>query len=175
VVTDDESLAQDLRALRYHGRDTSRRFARLGYNSQMPTASAALLRYKLGQDQKWGDRRREIAARYCTALEPLGLEVPWETPGTRHIYHKFVVKSGRRDALAAHLKAAGVEVMMHYTEPLHAHPLFAESLPKDGVHSLVAESLATSALSLPIHPWLTDVEVDSVVQSVSHFMGKTPK
>jgi len=93
-------------------------------------------------------------------------------PGTRHIYHKFVIKTGQRDALASHLKGAGVEVMVHYPSPLHAHPLFAESLPKDGVHSPVAENLAASVLSLPMHPWLTDVEVDFVVRSLAAFMAK---
>lgn len=171
VVTDDDSLAADIRALRYHGRDVSRRFARLGYNSQMPSASAALLRYKLAQDPAWGDRRRAIAARYNAALEPLGLKVPWEAPGTRHIYHKYVVQTNQRDALAAHLKAAGVEVMVHYAEPLHAHPLFAGSLPKGGVKSPVAKGLAASVLSLPMHPWLTDAEVDVVTQSVASFFG----
>jgi len=169
VTTDDEALAQDIRALRYHGRDASRRFARLGYNSQMPSASAGLLRYKLGQDPAWGDRRRAIAARYCAGLEPLGVEVPWEQEGTRHIYHKFVIKTGRRDALAAHLKNDGIEVMVHYATPLHAHPLFAGVLQKGGVVSPEAEKLAATALSLPMHPWLADDEVDRVVSSVAAF------
>ncbi len=169
VTTDDAGLAQDIRALRYHGRDLSRRFARLGYNSQMPSASAALLRYKLAQDPAWGDRRRAIAARYCAALEPLGVKVPWEAPGTRHIYHKFAIQTASRDPLAAHLKAQGVEVMVHYADPLHAHPLFAGVLPKGGVKNPVALALAKAELSLPMHPWLTDDEVDFVVKAIADF------
>lgn len=171
VTTDDDALAAEIRALRYHGRDESRAFARLGYNSQMPSASAALLRYKLRQDPAWGDRRRAIAARWCEALEPLGLEVPREEPGTRHIYHKFVVQSPRRDALAAHLKAGGTEVMVHYQTPLHAHPMFAAHLPAGGVNSPCAQELAARALSLPMHPWVTDGEVEAVIRAVEAFAG----
>lgn len=171
VTTDDEALAEDIRALRYHGRDASRRFARLGYNSQMPSASAALLRYKLAQDPAWGDRRRAIAARYNAALEPLGAKVPWEQPGERHIYHKYVIQTPRRDELAAQLKAAGVEVMVHYGTPLHAHPLFAASLPAGGVNSPVASRLAATALSLPMHPWVSDEEVDFIIATATALPG----
>lgn len=171
VTTDDEQLAADIRALRYHGRDASRRFARLGYNSQMPSASAALLRYKLRQDPAWGDRRRAIAARYNEALAPLGAKVPREQPGQRHIYHKYVIQTPRRDELAAHLKGAGVEVMVHYSTPLHAHPLFADSLPAAGVDNPVASRLAATALSLPMHPWLSDEEVDYVIATAAALPG----
>ncbi|MGE4263982.1 MAG: DegT/DnrJ/EryC1/StrS family aminotransferase [Desulfovibrio sp.] len=169
VVTDDVSLAEDIRSLRYHGRDMNRKFARLGYNSQMPSASAAILRYKLRQDPAWGDRRREIAARYCDGLEPLGLAVQREEPGTRHIYHKYVVKAGRRDELAAHLRGQGIEVMVHYTDPLHAHPMFAEVLPKGGVDSPAARALAATALSLPMHPWLDEADISAVLEAVKGF------
>jgi dTDP-4-amino-4,6-dideoxygalactose transaminase len=172
VTTDDPALAEDIRSLRYHGRDAARKFSRLGYNSQMPTASAALLRYKLRQDPAWGDRRREIATRYCDALEPLGLAVPREEPGTRHIYHKFVIKTQRRDELAAHLKAQGIEVMVHYADALHAHPLFAPALPQGGPSSPNAQALAATALSLPMHPWLTEADIQAVLQAVGGFFGK---
>ncbi len=88
----------------------------------------------------------------CEALKPLGLEVPREDPGTRHKLHKFVVQSPRRDALAAHLKASGVEVMEHYQTPLHAHPMFAACAAAGGVDSPMARELAARALSLPMHP-----------------------
>lgn len=169
VTTDDETLAADIRALRYHGRDASRRFARLGYNSQMPSASAGLLRYKLAKDPEWGDRRRAIAARWCEILAPLGVAVPAEEPGTRHIYHKFVIQTPRRDELAAHLKAQGVEVMIHYADPLHAHPLFAPLLPKGGVATPKAAGLAATALSLPMHPWLADEEVERIGAEIANF------
>lgn len=98
VLTDDENLAQEIARLRYHGKNEKGEFVSLGFNSQMPSLTAAILDYKLGQNEKWLAIRRDIAKYY---LENVVGEyiLPFEIEGSCHIYHKFVIRSQNRDHL----------------------------------------------------------------------------
>ncbi len=103
VLCDDAALAARLRRLRWHGRDAQGRFAELGYNSQLPTASAAALLVKLGLDQAWTERRRAIATAYDAALAGTAAHPMPVVPGASHVFHKYVVRvpAARRDGLRA--------------------------------------------------------------------------
>lgn len=164
VLTDDDGIADEVRLLRYHGK-AGGQFERLGFNSQMPTLTAAVLQVKLGHSEATLARRREIAARYSKGLDDLPhLTVPEETPGSVHNFHKFVIRSPGRDALRRHLAERGIETFIHYDRPLSAQPLLrvagrASSTP-------VAEAAAGAVLSLPCHAFLEDDEVDAVIEAV---------
>ena len=166
VLTDDDVLAAHLRRLRWHGRDTDWRHIELGYNSQLPTASAAILHDKLlADDAGWTQRRQAIAARYDEALDgsphrPIGVAA-----GRTHIFHKYVVRSPDRDVLRDRLREHGVTTLVHYAAPLARQPMFdgrCRELPCP-----VAERACAEVLSLPIHSQLTDAEVDRVCAALA--------
>jgi len=159
ALTDDDALATRLRRLRWHGRGEDGRIAELGYNSQLPTAAAAVLRDKLRRDAAWSERRRAIAAAYDAALPGLP-----EAPGTVHARSKYVARVHDRDALRTRLERAGVPTAVHYPVPLHREPLLAErgrSTPCPR-----AEQAAREVVSLPIHAFLTDAEVEQVLAAI---------
>ena len=91
-------------------------------------------------------------------------------PYNRHVYHCYVVRTPRRDELAAHLTQAGIGVVIHYPLPLHLQPAYRElgygpgSLP-------VSEACAQQVISLPMYPELTDVQIERVTSAVKAFVG----
>ncbi|MDP1847874.1 MAG: DegT/DnrJ/EryC1/StrS family aminotransferase, partial [Solirubrobacteraceae bacterium] len=160
VLTDDDALADTCRALRLHGRDPSGRFTRLGYNSQLPTLAAAALEVKLALEPAWRARRRAIAATYSAALAgTVGLALPADPPGGEHAYSKYVVRLTDRDRLRKTLAQAKIPALVHYPQPLRAHPLFAGYPAADAPR---ARELTRNVLTLPLHPFLTDDEVARV-------------
>jgi perosamine synthetase len=164
VLCDDDALAGRLRRLRWHGRDASGASSELGFNSQLPSASAAALLVKLGHQPAWTARRQAIAARWTAALTGTGVAPPTVLPGRSHVFHKYVVRSERRDALRERLAAAGIPTLVHYATGLHRQPVFA---PHDPAPCPAADALAATVLSLPIHAFLTDGEVERVERALS--------
>jgi len=166
VLTDDDDLAAHVRRLRWHGRDGDGRHVELGYNSQLPTASAAVLHDKLVRDDAaWTARRRAIAARYDAALDGSSHRPVGVAPGRTHVFHKYVVRSPDRDGLREHLRVRGVTTLVHYAAPLARQPMFdgrCRELPCPAAGQACAE-----VLSLPIHAQLTDAEVDRVCTALA--------
>jgi UDP-2-acetamido-2-deoxy-ribo-hexuluronate aminotransferase len=166
LLCDDEELAERARRLRWHGRDARGRFATLGHNSQLPTAAAAALRVKLRHQDGWARRRRAIASRYTAAIAGVPVAPPRVRRGGSHIFHKYVVRARDRDGLREHLRAAGVPTLVHYTSGLHREPVFAACQPGA---CPAADRLAGEVCSLPIHPFLDDVEVERVARALASF------
>jgi dTDP-4-amino-4,6-dideoxygalactose transaminase len=168
VLTDDDAVAAAVRRLRWHGRDAAGEHAELGFNSQLPTAAAALLHAKLAHEPAWRARRGALAARYAAGLRDVeGLRVPPPAPaGHEHAWSKVVLRvPGRRDVVRERLAADGVPAPVHYARPLHDHPVFAAHAPAGGGPP-GARALTEEVLSLPVHPFLADAEVDRVVAAV---------
>jgi len=166
VLCDDEDLAGRLRRLRWHGRDAEGRFAELGYNSQLPTASAAVLLRKLDLDPAWTLRRRAIAAQYDAALDGTPAQPIGVLPGRSHVFHKYVVRvpAAARDRLRTQLAEQGIPTLVHYAVPLPRQPLFGPG----GASAVVpgAEALSREVVSLPIHALLEDHEVMRIAAAV---------
>lgn len=161
LLTDDDELAAVVRQLRLHGH-AGGEFFRVGHNSQLSTLAAAALEVKLGHEERWLRRRREIAAAYVEALAGTDVRTPEPGGDREHVFHKFVVRTPERDALAAALERAGVATRVHY--PYRLHDL---AFMREHHHRVVESGQAARAvrevLSLPIHPYLTDDEVERVV------------
>ena len=166
VLTDDDSLAEHLRRLRWHGRDAGGRHVELGFNSQLPTASAAVLHDKLVHDDvAWTARRQAIAARYDDALAGSAHRPVGVAAGRTHVFHKYVVRSPDRDALRENLRGHGIPTLVHYAAPLARQPMFdgrCRELPCP-----VAERACDEVVSLPIHALLTDAEVDRMLAALA--------
>jgi dTDP-3-amino-3,4,6-trideoxy-alpha-D-glucose transaminase len=166
VTTSDPALADRVRLLRNYGSRTKYEHETFGVNSRLDPIQAAVLRVKLPRLGDWNARRARSARHYGSELAGLpGLRLPAEAEGARHAWHLYVVRSDRRDALAAHLASRGVQTLVHYPVPPHRSGTYAGArwdLP-------ITAALADELLSLPIGPHLTDAQRDHVVGAVRAF------
>jgi dTDP-4-amino-4,6-dideoxygalactose transaminase len=160
VITQDERLASRVRALRNYGAD------RPGVNSRLDELQAAVLRVKLPYLEAWTERRAEIAAAYDAGMSDAPVLPLQALPGSRRVFHLYVVRSRSRDELREMLARRGIETRVHYPEPLHRVRAVASTVrapvPLDN-----SVALAETVLSLPLYPQITDREVESVVECVT--------
>lgn len=173
VLTDDEGLADRVRRLRAHGAQTKYVHELLGGNFRLDALQAAVLRVKAVHVPRWIAARREKAAAYHRWFEEAGLvdgrvRLPIEPPGYTHVYHQFVVRVARRDALRAHLSAHGIETAVYYPVPLHLQPCFAGLGYRPG-QCPRAEEAARDSLALPLYPELSDAQQQYVVDKIAEF------
>jgi dTDP-4-amino-4,6-dideoxygalactose transaminase len=165
VLANDPEVARRLRRLRNGGQSDRYRHEVAGINSRLDEMQAALLRAKLRHLARWTDRRRALAARYDEGLAAAGVDLPAEQPYARAVYHLYVVRHPRRDALAAALRERGIGTLVHYPIPLHLQPAFAELGGRKGDFP-VAERAAGEVLSLPLFPEMTDAQAEAVIRAV---------
>ena len=169
IVTSDHALADRLQRLRNGGQSDRYHHQEPGINSRLDDIQAAILRARLPRLRGWTERRRALAARYRDRLAgaPVAL-LPEREPG--HVYHLFVVRSGDRDGLQAHLAENGVETLIHYPVAIPRQPALAGQRPDD---CPIAARLCSGILSLPLHPALRDDEVDRIAAAVHAFQPRT--
>ena len=168
VVTNDAELDEELRLLRNHGQAGGYFHSRLGYNYRLAGFQGAVLNVKLPHLDRWNRRRREIAERYTEALADTPLTVPREADYARSSWHLYVVRCPDRDGLKQHLGEAGVWAGIHYPTLLpHLDALrdlgpWEYPVPR-------AERAAAEVLSLPIHPDLSDEQIEEVIRVTREF------
>jgi dTDP-4-amino-4,6-dideoxygalactose transaminase len=172
LVTNDELLARRVRALREHGQVAKYRHDLVGYTARMDTLQALVLQRKLPLLDGWNDERRAAAALYSEALEGVGdLRLPPRATRSHPVWHLYVVRSARREALAESLSARGISTGRHYPEPLHLTSAYRGLGYARGAFP-VAEALAEEGLSLPIFPGITEAQLESVVAGVRSFFAR---
>lgn len=171
ITTANAALAARLRQLRSYGAERKNEHETLGYNSRLDELQAAVLRVKLTHLPAWTAQRRQLAAWYGEYLAAVpGLRLPAVAAGAEPVWHLYVVHTERRDALRAHLAAAGIETLVHYPVPPHLQPAYAGlgmaagSLP-------VAEKLAATCLSLPLWPGMTEEMIATVSCAIGAASG----
>ena len=165
ITTKDEELARRARMLRDHGRTQKYVHEILGLNCRLSEIHAAIGREQLKHLEAWNERRRAIAARYGTLLRDSGAVIPVEKEWARHVYYMYVVRVTQRDELASYLKGKGIETGIHYPVPLHRQPCLLSD-----VRLPVTDEYVDEILSLPMHPQLSDEQVDYVAAEVRSFM-----
>lgn len=165
VTTDDEALAAKLRKLRDHGRSSKYVHDELGYGHRLDALQAAILAAKLPHLDAANAARRRLAARYRELLAGADLVLPHVPDGVMPAWHLFVVRSPRRDALLASLRAQGIEAGIHYPLPLHMQPAYRWLGLASGCFP-AAEAAAQQVLSLPLFPEMTDEQQDRVAAAV---------
>lgn len=169
VATNDDAVAARVRRGRDYGQES--RYVHVdpeGLNSRLDELQAAILRVKLRHLERHNHRRREIARRYSDALAGLPLVLPEVAADATSVHHLFVVRTPRREALMQFLRQRGVASLVHYPMIIPLQPAMARYGHRKGDFP-IAERCADEFLSLPIHPDLTDAEVDEVVGSVRAF------
>ncbi|HVS12202.1 MAG TPA: DegT/DnrJ/EryC1/StrS family aminotransferase [Planctomycetota bacterium] len=174
VATRHAALARTLRELRDHGSPQKYVHARIGTNSRLQALQAAVLRVKLPHLERWNERRRALAARYGRAFEGSATVRPLATvPGGLHAYHQYAVRiaGGRgREAVRAGLERRGITAAVHYPTPVHLQEAAREWGYGPGDFP-AAEALAREVLCLPIHPFLSDADVERVAEAVLELAG----
>ncbi|TMF54262.1 MAG: DegT/DnrJ/EryC1/StrS family aminotransferase [Chloroflexi bacterium] len=173
ITTNDERLADDLRALREHGQSTRYYHPIVGYNARLDEIQAAILRIKLRRLDEWNARRQTIAARYNRQLAGLDVITPEIPSGGRHVFYCYAIRvpGGRRDALRAYLAERGIGTQIHYPVPIHMQEA-AQFLGYRKGDLPVTEKVAGEVLSLPMFAELNDAQIDRVATSVTEFMRK---
>lgn len=171
VLTDDAELADRITLLRSHGARPKYHHVAVGGNFRLDALQAAVLRAKLPHLTAWTAARRAHAAHYRELFAAADLpEVRLPAGHPAHVYHQFVIRVPRRDALRAHLAAAGIGTEVYYPEPLHLAPCL-DALGYAVGELPNAERAATEVLALPIQPSLRDHT--HVVSATAHFVSRS--
>lgn len=171
VTTDDSEVAETIKSLRDVGRgEGPTEHPRIGYTNRMNTMNAAFGLAQLDNLEDWNARRREIARSYNTAFRSLdGLILPPEPgPDRQSAWYLYVLRVRNRNSLQASLEEAGVETGIHYSSPVHLHPPYRKTGYQPGDFS-EAERWADEVISLPMHPSLSDAQVDHVIEVVEGY------
>jgi len=169
VVTADPQLAGRVRLLRSHGEKPRYHHRIVGTTARLDALQAALLRVKLRQLDERNDDRRRVGAALRDGLAGTSVELPERTfEGADHVYHLFIVRSQRRDALRAHLEALGVSTAVHYPFTIHRTGAYADLGLGEGTLP-VAERLTEQICTLPLFPTMSDEEVAHIVAAVESF------
>jgi dTDP-4-amino-4,6-dideoxygalactose transaminase len=177
VTTSSAEIDRRARSLRAHGMTRRYFHDEVGANSRMDELQAAVLNVKLRHVAEWNQQRRDRAAHYDQLFREAnlvgistsdGIVLPWTDPRSTHVFHQYVIRSPRRDALRAHLTAQQIGSEIYYPVPIHLQAALKDLgyKPGDFPH---AERAAAEALALPLYPELRDDEQQTVVAAIRRF------
>ena len=173
VMTDDDGLADAMRSLRVHGQGSDKYDnVRIGLASRLDTIQAAILIEKLKIFPDEIDARNAIARRYNEGLNDVVI-VPSVPPGMTSIWAQYTIRvqGGRRDALAAELKAERIPTAIYYPIPLHRQQAYKQyPVGKGGV--AVSDRLADEVISLPMHAYLDPSTQDRIIDATRRVLKK---
>jgi dTDP-4-amino-4,6-dideoxygalactose transaminase len=167
VSTNDDALANTIRALANYG--TNQKYVNIyqGLNSRLDEIQAAVLDVKLSYLDKDNQKRREIAKRYASEIKNEKLELPvLPSDEKAHVWHLFVLKTKNREALQNYLEEKNIQTIIHYPTPPHLQKCYKEynhlSFP-------ITENLCKEVLSIPISQVMTDEEVNEVIRVLNNY------
>jgi perosamine synthetase len=170
ITTDDPQIADECRVIRQHGMRRRYYHDELGFNFRMTDVHAAIGLEQLKKLEGFNHVRRENACFLSANLR--GVIAPSEPPGYTHVYHQYTVRvpEGRRDALRDYLREKGIGSEVYYPVPIHLQSFYVSELGYD-LSLPRAEKAAQEVLSLPIHPGLSQADLETIVTAVNDFMA----
>ncbi len=187
VTTSSPEIDRRTRSLRAHGMTRRYFHDEVGWNSRLDELQAAVLNIKLRHVAEWNQQRRDRAARYNQLFREAhlavewpaasetthastqdGLVLPYTDPRATPVFHQYVIRAPRRDALRAHLTAQQIGSEIYYPMPIHLQAALRDLgyKPGDFPH---AERAAAEVLALPLYPELRDDEQQTVVAAIRAF------
>lgn len=171
VSTNDKKLGELFKVLRNHGQTKSYQAKHIGYNSRLDSIQAAILSVKLKQIDVMNAKRVAIAAQYNAAFKNnSNLVTPGIPVGSSHVYNLYTLSvKHRRDKLLKCLNDNGIGARVYYPYLLSDMPAFKCAKVKGKLTN--AKSATKQCLTLPVHPFLTQEEVEFVVKAVLAFGG----
>jgi len=181
VTTNSAQCADRVRSLRQHGMTRRYYHDEVGWNTRMDGFQGAILSVKLKYIEGWNQARRTVANRYhalflaaglaeASAYPAHGVVLPHEVPGSRHVWHQYIIRTRRRDALRDFLSMRKIGSEIYYPVPLHLQDALKHlgygqgSFPE-------TERAAKEVLALPIFPELREDEQQTVVAAIAEFLS----
>jgi dTDP-4-amino-4,6-dideoxygalactose transaminase len=177
VTTNSDDIADRLRLLRNHGMRARYQYESVGTNLRLTDVQAAIALPQLARLDAAIERRQANAARLTAGLADLaGLVTPTVVPGCRHVFHQYTIRvTGEapldRNALAAQLASRGVQSGIYYPRVVFDYDCYREHPNVVASDVPRARAAASQVLSLPVHPGLSDADVDQVVEAVRGSFG----
>ena len=175
VLTDDDNLAKKVWLMRrngYKNRDVGNNITHIGMNAQPHEDKALQLFCSLGHLEKWQTRRAEIGKYYQEELEKLNINVRPSPSYSKTNNHKFCIFVDNKSLFRDKMMEYGVECQTHYTYNFSKVPLLSKQLDSNFQYT---EQYKKHAISLPNSPWLTDVEAETVIQTIKKCMTDADK
>jgi dTDP-4-amino-4,6-dideoxygalactose transaminase len=169
VTTNNPDIAQRARLLREHGSKVKYHHDVLGYNYRMTDIAAAIGLAQLKKLDTFNNKRMKNAKKITNALKGLGdLEVPYVNPESLHVFHQYTVRITKdfhlsRDETAGRLSEMGIGTGVYYPIPIHKQPFYNDVQFSE---LKVSEAASKEVLSLPVHPGLSDSDVEHVYNSI---------
>jgi dTDP-4-amino-4,6-dideoxygalactose transaminase len=166
IATDDDELAELVRALRFHGSIDKQTFTYVGYNSRLDEVQAAILRVLLPELDGWSAARRAVAQAYEVAGLAEHFTPPGGPDGAEPAWHLYVVTHPWPERMIALLTERGIGARGYYRTPLHRQPALGQ-YAIGAVPLPVSEKLAATNIALPMGPALAPEQVQEVVAAVA--------
>lgn len=181
VTTNSGEVAERARMLRQHGMRRRYHHDEVGWNARMDGFQGAILQVKLKYIDGWNEARRTVARRYHALFHAAGvveagpypahgIVLPHEVPGTHHVWHQYVIRTTRRDALREFLAARKIGSEIYYPVPLHLQEALKDLGYTEGSFP-EAERAAREVLALPIFPEIREDEQQTVVNAIAEFLS----
>ncbi|MFZ5967267.1 MAG: DegT/DnrJ/EryC1/StrS family aminotransferase [Bacillota bacterium] len=169
LTTQDKEMAQKARSLINHGQTAKYQHDLLGYNYRMTNIHAAIGIEQLHKLPGFNERRKEIAGRYSREITNPAFMKPICLPGFEHVYHQYTLGVNNRIHFIEFLEAQGIGYGIHYPKAIPDQPLY---LRRENLGSFTnARKAAERVVSIPVHPALTEQEVDYIVNSLQKYTG----
>jgi dTDP-4-amino-4,6-dideoxygalactose transaminase len=170
ITTDDAVIAERCKVIRQHGMRRQYYHDELGFNFRMTDVHAAIGLAQLNKLARFNESR--IANAQYLSAHLRGVVTPVVPSDCKHVFHQYTVRvpGGRRDALLSHLKERGVGCGVYYPVPIHRQPFYTQQLGYD-LHLPESEQAVTEVLSLPVHPALSQNDLETIVAAVNEVTG----
>ena len=162
LATNDDTLADNIAAIRQYGWRTHYLSDLIGVNSRLDELQAAILRVKLAHLDAHNARRREIAAAYDAALSGTAIQPPARRLGAEHVFHQYVLRVENRAETQAALRELCVATGIHYPVPVHRQVAYEGRVALGPSGCVRTEAAAAQVMSLPMYPQLTDAQVATI-------------
>jgi len=166
ITTNDDELAECLRALLNYGSHVKYQNLYKGVNSRLDELQAALLKVKLNKLEFETIKKRDTANRYLTEITNPKIVLPKVTNDLAHVWHLFVIRTANRDGLQKFLAEKGVQTVIHYPIPPHKQEAYKElntlSFP-------ISEQMHQEVLSLPLSAVLEKEEIDNIIEILNEY------
>ncbi len=170
ITTDDDVLAENCRVIRQHGMRRRYYHDELGFNFRMTDVHAAIGLAQLRKLEMFNQKRRKNAQYLSSHLK--GVATPVVPDGYEHVFHQYTIRvgDGKRDGLITHLQEKGIGCGVYYPVPIHQQTVYVKDL---GYNQTLpeAERAAQEVLSLPVHPDLSESDLEAIVTAVNEYIA----
>jgi dTDP-4-amino-4,6-dideoxygalactose transaminase len=169
----DEAWAHKLRMVANHGMQKRYYHDSIGVNSRLDSMQAVVLNVKLPHLKEYQTKRQEVAAKYDERMKSIhGVTPPARVPWSEHVFHQYTlrVKDGRRDDLQKFLAGHAIPTMIYYPVAMHEQAAYSK-LVRRRVTLHATERLCKEVLSLPMHPDLSDDQMDFICEKLAAFFA----